>query len=176
MTLTQNKLGWLLLTMQHTILLRLWWRHRWLTTIKSCHSVLCVTVTSLSLMYKKSQGSSSTKLMAKLENDHELGKNLTCCPNRKRLFLILASVQFHHQLRWCNNLCLSTGDSWSFKKYSLYLWQVILKAFSESVDLPWPPTADELDERANDELPEKLKRFLNLVLSGSSPEMDMYMS
>ena len=33
------------------------------------------------------------------------------------------------------------------KDTALYLRQVILKAFGESADLPWPPTADELDKR-----------------------------
>ncbi len=34
------------------------------------------------------------------------------------------------------------------------------------------PTADELDKRAKEEVPEELKRFLNLVLSGSGPEVE----
>ena len=49
------------------------------------------------------------------------------------------------------------------KDTALYFRQVIQKAFGESTDLPWPPTADELDKRAKNELPKELKKFLNLV-------------
>ena len=48
---------------------------------------------------------------------------------------------------------------------ALSLRDVILKAFAAFPELPWPPTADELDKRAREELPEKLQRFLTLVIA-----------
>ena len=43
---------------------------------------------------------------------------------------------------------------------------MILKAFAEFPDLPWPPTADELDKQAHEELPKELQRFLTLLFGG----------
>lgn len=49
---------------------------------------------------------------------------------------------------------------------------MIKKAFLKSTDLPWPPTTDELNKRPEEEVPEDLKGFLTLVLSGCDPEVD----
>ena len=55
--------------------------------------------------------------------------------------------------------------NYSIKDMALSLRDVILKAFTEFPDLPWPPTADELDQRAHEELPEKLQRFLIILIA-----------
>ena len=36
---------------------------------------------------------------------------------------------------------------------ALILREVILKAFKQSTDVPWPPTADDLDKELNENLP-----------------------
>ena len=60
---------------------------------------------------------------------------------------------------------LGTADN--LTESALYLRQAILRAFKESTDLPWPPTADELHARAKEEIPNELKNFLRLVIGGS---------
>ena len=45
---------------------------------------------------------------------------------------------------------------------------LIQKAFSNSTALPWPPTADDLDQNLQEELPQDLLMFLNFVIAGST--------
>lgn len=111
----------------------------------------------------------SNKLKARPEKDEELGKNLSFSKVdlKERLcfsfwLVYRASITLADAIACAYRL----GTADQLKDTVLYLRQVILKAFKESADLPWPPTADELDKRAKEELPEQLKRFLNLVLSG----------
>ena len=43
---------------------------------------------------------------------------------------------------------------------------LILRAFKESKDLPWPPTANDMELNAESLLPPDLVRFLSLVMAG----------
>ena len=45
-----------------------------------------------------------------------------------------------------------------------------MKAHKEAEELPWPPTAEEIACRSDEQVPIDLKRFLNLVLSGNEKE------
>jgi hypothetical protein len=117
----------------------------------------------------------STKLKAKLEKDEELEGNLSFSK-----VILKERGCFSFWLLY--NASTSTADAIAcayrlgtadhMTDTALYLRQVILKAFKESADLSWPPTADELDKRAREELPDELKRFLNLVLSGCGPQVE----
>ena len=46
-----------------------------------------------------------------------------------------------------------------------------MKAFKESPAFAWPLTADDLDVKLSDQLPEQQVKFLNLVLAGT-PEVE----
>ncbi|KAJ8333550.1 hypothetical protein SKAU_G00415580 [Synaphobranchus kaupii] len=57
------------------------------------------------------------------------------------------------------------------------LRSLIKKAFSESKEMPWPPTPDEVGEiKPSEQLPGELIRFLNLLLSGGECTDDEQMS
>ena len=56
------------------------------------------------------------------------------------------------------------------KHAAITLRQLILKAFEESSDMPWPPTADELLDPSVCQVPEELTRFLNLIFAGQDSE------
>ena len=45
-----------------------------------------------------------------------------------------------------------------------------MKAHKEAEELPWPPTAEKIACRSDEQVPIDLKRFLNLVLSGNEKE------
>ena len=57
-----------------------------------------------------------------------------------------------------------------FSEVALFLRKVIMKAHKEAEELPWPPTAEEIACRSDEQVPIDLKRFLNLVLSGNEKE------
>ena len=117
----------------------------------------------------------SIKLKAKLEKDEKLGE----CLSFSKVSLKEQGC-FSFWLVYSANISLADaiacayrlGTADRLKDTGLYLRQVIQKAFEESSDLSWPPTADELDMRAKIELPEELKEFLNIVLSGSGQEVE----
>ena len=117
----------------------------------------------------------STKLMARLEKDDELNKHIC-----------FAKVSLKDRgcyafwLVYSSSITLADAISCSYqlgaadqvKDTALYLRQLIQKAFKESADLPWPPTADEVGNRATEELPDELKVFLNLVMSGCDAQVE----
>ena len=112
----------------------------------------------------------SLNLMSKLEKDDDLGKHL--------FFSKVALKErgcFSFWLVYSTSITLADaiacayqlGTADQLKDTALYLRQVIHKAYEEVSELTWPPTAEELDKQAGEELPEELTRFLNLVLCGS---------
>ena len=112
----------------------------------------------------------STKLMAKIEKDSDLARYISfakvCLKDRGCLSMWLV---------YCTTITLDDAIASAYKlgtvdfvKHSaLCLRQSIEKAFHEMPDLPWPPTADELNARSENEVPETLKEFLHFVISGS---------
>ena len=117
------------------------------------------------------------KLKSILEKDGGIGKNVSFTKVSLKdhgslsMWLVYsANTNLPHVV--AEAYLLGTADL--LKDSAIYLRQVILKAFKESTELPWPPTADELEKRAEEELPDKLKQFLNQVLSGSGPEVETY--
>ncbi|XP_032227542.1 uncharacterized protein LOC116611051 [Nematostella vectensis] len=54
------------------------------------------------------------------------------------------------------------------QEVSLILRKSIQRAFKETKPLPWPPTADDLVNQADDILPPELETFLNFVITGDS--------
>ena len=56
-----------------------------------------------------------------------------------------------------------------YQDVAFILRQAIYNAFKESEPLPWPPTAEDLNVNALDEvLPSELETFLNYVVSGDA--------
>lgn len=59
------------------------------------------------------------------------------------------------------------GTTNQLQEAALTLHSLIIKSFKESKELPWPPTAQELDAPKIDELlPEHLVQFLSSVVTG----------
>ena len=54
-----------------------------------------------------------------------------------------------------------------------FLREVILNAFKNSQEVPWPPSVEDIEKMATEKLPEELERFLNLVFSGKEPSMEI---
>uniref|UniRef100_UPI00358F0AAA uncharacterized protein n=1 Tax=Myxine glutinosa TaxID=7769 RepID=UPI00358F0AAA len=117
----------------------------------------------------------SIKLIASLEKDEELGEHLSfsnVALKERGCFSFWLVYSASITLADAIACAFQLGTANQLKDAPLYLRQVIQKAFKESADLPWLPTADELDKQAGEELPEDLKWFLNLVLSGCDPEVE----
>ncbi|KAG1715023.1 ABC transporter C family member 8 [Nymphon striatum] len=61
------------------------------------------------------------------------------------------------------------GSKDKFEDVALHLRSVVQGMFNESIPLPWPPTADELDARASEEyLPTDLVKFLSTLILGEA--------
>jgi hypothetical protein len=60
----------------------------------------------------------------------------------------------------------SLGSADKYQDVALLLRGLILRAFKESKDLPWPPTANDMELNAESLLPPDLVRFLSLVMAG----------
>ena len=56
--------------------------------------------------------------------------------------------------------------------FLITLRTMIKNAFDESVALIWLPTPDELEALTQDQLPEELLKFLNVVFSAREPKSD----
>ena len=59
---------------------------------------------------------------------------------------------------------LGSGDK--YQDVALLLRNIIMRAFKDSKELDWPPTADDMQLSYDDLLPQELIRFLNLVMAG----------
>ena len=60
------------------------------------------------------------------------------------------------------------GSKDKFEEVAMLLRGIIQRAFKASPELPWPPTADDLDIKSADHLPAELLDFLNYVISGEA--------
>lgn len=58
------------------------------------------------------------------------------------------------------------GSTDKQQNVAFQLRQIILDAFSESKDLPWPPTADDLEPTTENLLPPDLFKFLSMIMTG----------
>ena len=56
--------------------------------------------------------------------------------------------------------------------FLITLRTMIKNAFDKSVSLIWLPTPDELEALTQDQLPEELLKFLNVVFSAREPKSD----
>ena len=59
---------------------------------------------------------------------------------------------------------LGSGDK--CQDVALLLRNIIMRAFKDSKELDWPPTADDMQLSSEDLLPQELIRFLNVVMAG----------
>ena len=58
------------------------------------------------------------------------------------------------------------GSADKYQDVALLLHQNILRAFRESKDMPWPPTAEDMELSSEKLLPPDLTRFLGMVMAG----------
>ena len=110
-------------------------------------------------------------LMKRLQGDDELGNAIVFSKVSLRKkgclsFYLVYSTSITLANAVAHAYKLGTADQ--LKDVALILRGIIMKAFKESPALPWPPTADDLDVKPSDQLPEELVKFLNLVLGGTS--------
>lgn len=59
------------------------------------------------------------------------------------------------------------GSTDKYQDVALLLRGTILKAHQESKELPWPPTADDMELTSENLLPQDLIRFLSFVMAGN---------
>ena len=119
----------------------------------------------------------TSKLKGRIENDKDLKSAITFSKiplngiNDYFSFWVVYSVSLTKSDAIACAYWLGKVDH--VRETALCLREIIQKAYKDSADLPWPPTADELDQRSRDELPTELKRFLNFVLSGYDSGVQM---
>lgn len=65
------------------------------------------------------------------------------------------------------SLTYKLANADEIKDTAHHLHGTIIKAYKESKNIPWPPTADDLDVNSNP-IPEPLKLFLKLLLTGKN--------
>lgn len=61
------------------------------------------------------------------------------------------------------------GSKDSLMETARLLRGIIQKAFADATPLPWPPTADDLAQSPQEQLPQDLLMFLNFVVTGNTP-------
>uniref|UniRef100_UPI00358F5BAA uncharacterized protein n=1 Tax=Myxine glutinosa TaxID=7769 RepID=UPI00358F5BAA len=110
----------------------------------------------------------SEKLARRLQGDKDISRELTFSkvPHRGciELSLIYSSSITVDEAVGC---AYKLGTADQLQEAALTLHSHIIKAFKESKELPWPPTAQELDAVKMDELlPEHLVQFLSSVVTG----------
>ena len=59
----------------------------------------------------------------------------------------------------------------NLKDMALLLRSSIIRSFREMDNLPWPPTANDLDLNLNEQLPKELIKFIYIVLDGTESEI-----
>ena len=64
------------------------------------------------------------------------------------------------------------GTRDTLKDAAITLPTMIKKAFGESISLKWPPAADKLGSLTQNQLPEELPKFLNVVFSVQDPKSE----
>ena len=65
------------------------------------------------------------------------------------------------------------GTKDTLKAAAITLRAMIKRTFDETTSFKWTPTADELGAFTQDQLPEELFKFLNVILSGQDPNSDV---
>ncbi len=108
------------------------------------------------------------RLMKRLQADEDISHKLAFCKVPLRgcveLYLVYSSSISVAEAVSC---AYKLGTADQLHDAALTLHALILKAFKESKELTWPPTAQELNSVQMEELlPEDLVTFLNLVLTG----------
>ena len=108
------------------------------------------------------------RLMRRLQADKDISHKLAFCkvPHRGcvELYLVYSSSISVAEAVSC---AYKLGTADQLHDAALTLHALILKAFQESKELTWPPTAQELNSVKMEELlPDDLLKFLNLVLTG----------
>ena len=113
------------------------------------------------------------KLKTKLEKDEELGEEISFSKvtlSERGCFSFWLIYSSNISLEDAMSCAYRLGTDDHIRDTTLSLREVILKAFAEFLDLPWPPTADELDKHAHEELPKELQRFLTLPFGGCASQ------
>ncbi|KAI4830179.1 hypothetical protein KUCAC02_001829 [Chaenocephalus aceratus] len=112
----------------------------------------------------------SENLARRLQGDKDISRELTFSkvPHHGCLELnLISSITVDEAVKCAYKL----GTSDQLQEAALTLNSHIKKAFKESKELPWPPTAQELDAVKMDELlPEHLVHFLSSVVTGTLDE------
>ena len=87
-----------------------------------------------------------------------------CQVNNDVFICLLSSAHMTVNDAFVSSYLAGTRDI--LKDAAITLRTMIIKAFDESTLSKWPPTAEELRELTQDQLPEELLKFLNVVLLG----------
>ena len=110
----------------------------------------------------------SSKIIKRLES-HAINESLcyTNVSGPKGGSVVITLIHSSH-LTVANALseAYHLGGLDKYQDVALVLRGLILRAFKESKDIPWPPTADDMELDANKFLPPELTKFLSFVMSG----------
>ena len=112
----------------------------------------------------------SEKMRARLERDQELCNKISFSYVKLSgcigIYLVSSASMTVDQAIISSYLA---GSRDTLKDAAVTLREVIKKSYEKSAKLQWPPTANQLGNMNQEQLPDELLKFLNLVFSGKEP-------
>ena len=113
------------------------------------------------------------KLMKKMTADEEIKESISFARVESKGCVSFWLV-YSSKLSTSNAVAASylSASKDKLSEAAVYLRNVILEAFKKSKEMPWPPTAEDIQRISEEHLPDELSRFLNLVVSGVEREND----
>ena len=127
----------------------------------------------LVLKGEENSGYRIQKLRARLERDCQVNNEVTFSSVKLKgsvFICLLSSAHITVNEAIVSSYLAGTRDA--LKDAAITLRTMIKKAFDEFTLIKWPPTADELGALTQDQLPEELLKFFNVVLSGKDPKSE----
>ena len=120
------------------------------------------------MAFKREENSGywAEKLRARLGRDCQINNDIIFSSVKLKGSVFLCLLSSGHMT--VNEAIFSSylaGTRDTMKDAAITLRTMIKKAFDESTTLKWPPTADKLGALIQDQLPEELLKFLNVVFS-----------
>ena len=135
-------------------------------------SLRCIYIDKLAETGYSNPEYRSAKLLHRLEN-HAISGNISfikVSPGDKGC--ISFNLIYNNSITVSDAIAFAykLGSTDKFADVALLIRGLIQRAYKESKQLPWPPTADDMEVRCDKLLPNELVRFLTLVMAGTTKE------
>lgn len=110
----------------------------------------------------------SEKLLKRLQNDSIKDKVCFTKIDHDNCGALSFWLVYSSQMGISNALSRAyiLGSKDKYQEVAFLLRGIMLKAYKASKELPWPPTADDIELSFKNVLPKELLRFLNIVIAG----------